>query len=429
MDDRLLVLEMIAYIEKHLCDDTETRDLVDYSGYSLNRLRQKFFAVTGETPSAYVRKRKLTEAAKEILDGNQIIDVCLKYGFSTQENFTTSFRSYFGVTPKEIYVMDKKYRNFIRKLREVYNIMEISGLKQPPLCTTLLGCMKGAADYFDLDLSVPMLFGLSGHAFLVNIHDELCPSGPYAWNKEGFFNNLRNLGIDIGPTWFLGKDSDQRERQKAEQDVIDALNNGSLGILEFLEYQLVGGYDEDGFVFLAPWNWESGVEQKRLTFSSWKECYDREGFAGFMIAGKGKVNGDFTAMLKQSLGLGLEFLREPEKYQCPKYSIGYRAWDNWIENVREGRATGQGNRWNGMVWMECRTQGAAFFAEAAEMLEEEEMQTACLELEKIYTKQGNNLDKIKEAELGQKQKISLLEENGKLDRLAEEQMDRLYSLL
>ena len=66
MDDRLLVLELIAYIERNLSGDMETRDIVSYSGYSLNRLRQKFFAVTGDTPSGYVRKRKLTEAAKEI---------------------------------------------------------------------------------------------------------------------------------------------------------------------------------------------------------------------------------------------------------------------------------------------------------------------------------------------------------------------------
>ena len=30
-------------------------------------------------------------------------------------------------------------------------------------------------------------FVLSGHAFLMNVHEELCPSGPYLWRYDRFF--------------------------------------------------------------------------------------------------------------------------------------------------------------------------------------------------------------------------------------------------
>lgn len=69
MDDRSLVAEMVAYIEKNLLNLLNAEKMARESGYSLNRLRQKFFNVMGETPSGYLRKRRLTEAAKEILRG------------------------------------------------------------------------------------------------------------------------------------------------------------------------------------------------------------------------------------------------------------------------------------------------------------------------------------------------------------------------
>lgn len=74
---------MIAYIEKNLIRPITAEEVAAVSGYSLNRFRQKFFNVTGDTPSGYLRKRRLTEAAKEILAGGRIIEVALRYGYSS----------------------------------------------------------------------------------------------------------------------------------------------------------------------------------------------------------------------------------------------------------------------------------------------------------------------------------------------------------
>jgi hypothetical protein len=62
--------------------------------------------------------------------------------------------------------------------------MKIDGLAMPSLHRTLMGVLKGALDYYGIETSIPTVFGASGHAFLINIHDELCPSGPYCWNRE-----------------------------------------------------------------------------------------------------------------------------------------------------------------------------------------------------------------------------------------------------
>ncbi len=439
IDDRLLVLKVIAHIEQHLADDLSATALVDFSGYSLNRLRQKFFNVTGETPSGYLRKRRLTEAAKEILAGKKIIEVSLKYGFSSQENFTTSFRSYFGVTPGEIYQMDRRYKTFIGKLRNSYTLMEIAGLQQPAYNATLMGCLKGAADWFDLDLSPAMLYGLSGHAFLINIHRELCPSGPYCWTKIAFHKLLANLGIQWIPNHRYGKNNRPEERQAAEQTLIDALNEGGLGVLEFLEYQLVGGYDEKGFQFLLPWDGKTDVEMRRLTYTSWEECLDTQGWCGLAILKKGAPREDLLTMTREALAFALKMYREPSSVQpVDDYAAGYGAYDYWKNGIREGHGESHGHWWNGMVWAECRHQGARFFEELGEVLGEtgegeskdkDEARTLSARLATRYQALGEKLDLVKEKALPKEDKISLLEDCLQLEHEAEEEMARLVGVL
>lgn len=361
---------MIAYIERRLSTGLEARDLVDWSGYSFNRLRQKFFTVTGDTPSGYLRKRRLTEAAKELLAGERILDVALKYGYSSQDNFTTAFRLRFGVTPKELSLMDAKYRRFIANLREVYSIMELADLKQPPFNSTLMGALKGAADWFDLDLDVPLFFGLSGHAFLINMHKTLCPSGPYAWDKTGFKRCLANLGLLVKEEFWFEPDTSLEKRNQTDSYIRASLNEGKLAMLEYLEYQLITGFDETGYSFALPWNGQAESERRRLSFGSWEECLGPENFVGFKLLEKGELSADFSVMLRDALDYGLDLWKNPARHVCsPDYGIGFDAWDRWEEGVKGGQGGGHGNWWNALVWAENREMGAAFFDETAELVE------------------------------------------------------------
>jgi hypothetical protein len=54
--------------------------------------------------------------------------------------------------------------------------MKIEGVAMPRFNTTLMGVVKGALDYHGIQVDPPAVFGLSGHAFLINIHKRLCPS-------------------------------------------------------------------------------------------------------------------------------------------------------------------------------------------------------------------------------------------------------------
>ena len=58
-----------------------------------------------------------------------------------------------------------------------------------------MGVAKGALDYYGIARTPGQAFVLSGHAFLMNVHEELCPSGPYLWRYDRFYELLTNLGL------------------------------------------------------------------------------------------------------------------------------------------------------------------------------------------------------------------------------------------
>ncbi len=330
MNDLQLVVQMIAYMEQNLTEDLHLEDLAGKSGYSANRFRQKFYHVTGDTPSGYLRKRRLTEAAKEILSGKRSLDISLDYGYSSQENFITAFRGYFGITPAELFAMDAKFKRFYSRFREVLNIMEIADLKQPPLNSTDMGCIKGASDYFDNDLSTAMVYGLSGYGFMINIHRDLCPSGPYVWNRERFHSLLRDQGVDFQRAYRIDRSHSREERMKVEEDLKDYLNRGWVCVLGYLESQLLSGYDEEGFIFLSPWE-KAPTVVPRMTFGSWEECLEREGWAYFNIYAPRGDRLDLLTSVRRSWEYALELYRTPEKHASEGYRINYGGLENWID--------------------------------------------------------------------------------------------------
>ena len=416
MDDRVLVLQMTAWMEEHLTDTNPGQDLVKASGYSENRLRQKFYNITGETPSGYMRKRRLTEAARALMAGERIIDAAFRFGYSSQENFTTAFKSWFGITPGELQTMDRKQRNFIHRMKEPLNIMELKNLKQNNLCTTLMGCMKGASEYYNLDWSVPQLFGYSTHAFLINIHSELCPSSPYAWKKDDFFLAMRNMGVRR-VDWVCIQKGDAPSDLKAAEDKLRAhLDAGKLCILDFLEHQLIAGYDTKGFLFLQPWNGESKVELPTLTFGTWKEAMDREGWAQFTFLEKEEHRADPAALLRSALATAVRMHSSPEDYQLPGYRAGDGAWEGWLAAVDKGLGASHGHWWSAMVWKECRAMAAEFFDELEPSLEGERAARLCRELTGLYRDCSAQLDAAKEREAPAEVQKTALAKGRDLDR-------------
>jgi AraC family transcriptional regulator len=97
----------VEYIETHLTEPItfETISNTAYlSGFYFSRV---FHLYLGETLSSYVRKRRLTEAADDLIHTElPILEIALKFQFESQEAFTRSFKRQFHLTPAKY----RKYR-------------------------------------------------------------------------------------------------------------------------------------------------------------------------------------------------------------------------------------------------------------------------------------------------------------------------------
>lgn len=111
-----LLQQAISHLESCLTAPTsieEAAALVGYSRYYFSRL---FLTVTGITPVAYLRKRRLTEAARELATSSKrILDIALDYQFQSQEAFTRSFKQEFGVSPG-LYRVQKRLRRLFDRI-------------------------------------------------------------------------------------------------------------------------------------------------------------------------------------------------------------------------------------------------------------------------------------------------------------------------
>lgn len=94
------VQKMINWIEAHLTDNPSLLEMSEQIGYSPYYCSSHFHEITGMTFKSYVAGRRLAMAALEIRDTKaRILDVAIKYGFSSQEALTRAFMNAFGCTP------------------------------------------------------------------------------------------------------------------------------------------------------------------------------------------------------------------------------------------------------------------------------------------------------------------------------------------
>jgi AraC family transcriptional regulator len=101
----------VGYIESHLRSPLSVEQIASESAYySLYHYVRLFRILTGETPGSYLRKRRLAEAARELVDTDRpILEIALEYQFQSHEAFSRAFKKQFGLAPGE----QRKRRQFL----------------------------------------------------------------------------------------------------------------------------------------------------------------------------------------------------------------------------------------------------------------------------------------------------------------------------
>ncbi|GAA2459706.1 AraC family transcriptional regulator [Streptomyces lavendulocolor] len=94
--------QAMEHIERHLDQRIETADLARIAVTSEYHFRRLFSALAGMPLSEYVRRRRLTVAGAEVLDGERtLLEVAVRYGYTSGEAFARAFRAMHGVGPGE----------------------------------------------------------------------------------------------------------------------------------------------------------------------------------------------------------------------------------------------------------------------------------------------------------------------------------------
>ncbi|MGI5998656.1 MAG: AraC family transcriptional regulator [Lutispora sp.] len=93
---------VIDYIEEHLTDDLSLEVISEYAGVSDYHFRKIFFYLSGLTLSEYIKNRKLSEANKDLLNGERVTDVAFKYGYQSVDGFTRAFKKWCGFLPSDV---------------------------------------------------------------------------------------------------------------------------------------------------------------------------------------------------------------------------------------------------------------------------------------------------------------------------------------
>ncbi|PPA69086.1 AraC family transcriptional regulator [Jeotgalibacillus proteolyticus] len=92
----------IDYIEDHLLEDIEITNVAKQAMVSPFHFQRMFGLLTGMPVGEYIRRRRLTLAAHELVKEDvKIIDAALKFGYNTPESFSKAFRKQHGLSPRE----------------------------------------------------------------------------------------------------------------------------------------------------------------------------------------------------------------------------------------------------------------------------------------------------------------------------------------
>ncbi len=277
----------------------------------------------------------------------------------------------------------------------------------PAFNTTFMGMAKGAATSLGIVANDALLYGASGHAFVMYVHESLCPSGPYCFDRQPLFRLLRNLGLEVSDLGFFASEATPTQRAAVDARLKEEIDSGRPAGLINMEFQLVTGYDETGFLTAQPWACND-FPPKRLSFGTWDE-FGGEVHANFFTFARCS-EAERNTSIRESLDFAVSLYDAPARYAGSGYGMGPDAYRMWKAAIPEHGAS-HGNWWNATVWGECRQRAGEYLREVALFTG----LPLASELAEPYAEVGSLLQRVSEKELPGPDKIALLEKAERLE--------------
>jgi len=96
-----VIQDILPWIESNLSDESiRVRSVTERSGYGHWHFQRVFRKQTGINLATYIRIRRIVRAAFSVaFTEKEIIDIAIENGFSSQQNFSRTFKGYFKIAP------------------------------------------------------------------------------------------------------------------------------------------------------------------------------------------------------------------------------------------------------------------------------------------------------------------------------------------
>lgn len=119
----------IDYMEEHLLEPISIEDIAEQANVSPYHFQRTFMILTDVSVGEYLRRRRLTLAARELSTTEiKIIDLAFKYGYDSPEAFTKAFRKQHGIAPSEVRKGGAKLQSYNRLMIQV-NLKGVEPMK------------------------------------------------------------------------------------------------------------------------------------------------------------------------------------------------------------------------------------------------------------------------------------------------------------
>jgi hypothetical protein len=272
---------------------------------------------------------------------------------------------------------------------------ELAGLRWVPLWTSHIGCLAGCARHLGIAAGTSELFGGTGHAFIANLHERLCPSGPTTWRTDMLFELSCNLGIEQQSlSAAVGERCPAGLPEQAEDFIRDAIDRGRPCYgweLDIPEFYVIYGYDDSGCYISGPLcdegrgpvPWESLTR----TGTGWMELYS---------CGPCR-RASLRKTLREAFIGALAHAGNTEQWVMEHYRSGPDAFLAWAAALAEGRADPLwGVAYNAEVVHECRSHAVRFLEDASSGIESGRIRELLLEATSLYREVAESVAAVRE---------------------------------
>ncbi len=268
-----------------------------------------------------------------------------------------------------------------------------------PRWTTQMWALISCARSLGIDESPAWVYGGTGHAFAMNVHKTLCPSGPTAWQSHRLMARPASyLGLHVQPHAVSKTDPAAPKRRRdifqTFRKAIDAGNPAMGWEMDLPEWYPLVGYDGEDYLFRDFDGRQRAVHHAKLGQTE-------IGMSCVMTVAR-CADDDERLLLREAIRIALDNAAGKHLDNAETYRAGLDAYDTWIDALtmeaplQADKAMGFGCAYNAAVWADCRRQVPVFLGEMGERLDDQELQPLLDKATDAYTQVATAMDDLAE---------------------------------